>query len=208
MIFMRAIISFLLAFAIQNYPPGFLFNQTTDRILIINSFDAQSIQARKNKKELFAELADSLKYMLQTEFSRKKDREVIVAPEFGSNPTGKDNIYTGLLNKYAASKAIVIKNLNAYFVQTDVEVTKEADGKKRVASYNINADVNYILYDTTGIVKESEIKVWEFFTERNVVSGLLASGPDIVGKSKHAFKIIQKNAEQYRREAESFLQKD
>jgi len=174
--------------------------------LIINSFDAMSIQARKNKKALFGELADSLKTMLKIEFERKQNREVIIVPGLINNPQGKDSVYIELINKYSATQAIVIRNLNAYFVQTDVEVTKEADGKKRVASYNINADISYFLYDTTGIVKESEVKVWEFFTERNVVSGLLASGPDIVGKSKHAFKIVQKNAEQYRRETEPFLQ--
>lgn len=39
-----------------------------------------------------------------------------------------------------------------------------------------------------------------FFTTRNVVSGLLAAGPDVVGKRKQAFKIVQKNAEQFVRE--------
>lgn len=70
----------------------------------------------------------------------------------------------------------------------------------KLASYNINADVTYLLYNNTGLMRKSETKVFEFFTERRVFSGMLAGGPDIVGKSKHAFRIVQKNAEQYLRE--------
>ena len=174
--------------------------QISRKLLIVNSFDANSIQARKNKKALFDDLADSLKYILKLELDRTPGKEIIVIPEFINNPPGNDSIYFDLMNKYSATKAIVIKDLNVYFEQTGVAVTKESDGKKRVASYNINADVTYLLYNNTGLMRKSETKVFEFFTERSVFSGMLAGGPDIVGKSKHAFRIVQKNAEQYLRE--------
>ena len=61
-------------------------------------------------------------------------------------------------------------------------------------------NIRYLLYNNAGMMRKTETKVFEFFTERSVASGLLAGGPDIVGKSKHAFKIVQKNAEQYLRE--------
>lgn len=186
------------------------FSQATDsaivknerpiqRVLIINSFDAQSIKARKNKEALFAELADSLKQMISAEMDTRIPAERIVVPGliiFNDN----DSVYFDLIKKYSATKAIVIKNLNAYFEQTGVQVTKDGNHKDREASYDINGDVDYVLYSESKKIREFHIGVFEFFTTRNVVSGMLAAGPDIVGKYKHAFRIIQKNAEQFVKE--------
>ena len=178
-----------------------------ERILIINSFDAKSIKARKNKEALFAELADSLKQMLYIELDTKIPAERVVIPEF-INSNGNDSVYFDLIKKHSATKAIVIKNVNAYFDQTGVEVTRGSDGKKeRSASYDIVADVEYILYSDTTRLKEFKTKVWKYFTDRSVVSGLLAGGPDIVGKHKHAFKMVQINAEQFVRDLDVYLQK-
>ena len=47
-------------------------------ILIINSFDAMSIKARKNKKELFAELADSLKQLVYHRIDTQYQPQVII----------------------------------------------------------------------------------------------------------------------------------
>jgi len=179
--------------------------QSIERILIINSFDAQSIKARNNKKLLFAEMADSLKQMLYDEMDTKIPAERIVIPEL-INSQGNDSIYFDLIKKHSATKAIVIKDLNAYFNQTRVEVTRDGNHKDREASYDIVSDVDYTLYDDAKKIKEFHTQVWEFFTKRNVVSGLLAAGPDIVGKHKHAFKIVQKNAEQFLREIKYYLE--
>lgn len=179
-----------------------------NRILIINSFDAQALEARKNKKALFGELAESLKQMLKSEISQHISGEIEIVRDFISNSSGNDSIYFELIKKHSATIAIVIKSLNAYFEQTGVEVTKEPDGKKRVASYDIHADVIYHLYNETSLIKKSDIKVWEYFTDRTVISGLLAAGPDIVGKRKHAFKITGKNAEQYISEIRFLLKND
>ena len=188
------------------------FKRETDsaisKIIIINSFDAQLMKARKSKKELFAALADSLKQMLNFELNGRDKTEVIIIPDVIKNPENNDSIYFNLINAYHASKAIVIKTLDAYFEQTGVEVVKEADGKKRTASYNICSSAKYFLYNRTSKVKESETKLCKFFTERNVLSGFLAAGPDIVGKSKYAFKIIQDNAKEYNKEISYYLRND
>lgn len=176
-----------------------------ERIVIINSFDAQSLKARNNKKFLFAELADSLKQMLYANLDLAVPAERIIVPEL-IPPQNNDSIYFDLIRKHAATKAIVIKDLNAYFNQTGVEVTRDGNHKDREASYDIVADVSYILYDPSKKLREFNTQVWEFFTKRNVVSGLLAGGPDIVAKHKHAFKIVQKNAEQFVRDLEVYLQ--
>ena len=133
----------------------------------------------------------------------RNDAVIIVIPELLAD-AGDSTIYL-LMTKHYATRAIVIKKVNAFFNQTDVEVQKEEDGKKRTASYDICAVVNYVYYSKTIKDKESETLQCEFFTTRNVMSGFLAAGPDIVGKSKHAHKIMKKNAEQYLREIHSFL---
>ena len=181
-------------------------DSSVNRILIINSFDAMSMKARKNKKELFAQLADSLKQMLSLRINESRNTRAIVIPGIIIN--SGDSGYYRLINEYQASAAIVISKLDAYFEQTGVEVTKEPDGKKRVASYNICSTVNYSTYNNAEKINESETKVWEFFTTRSVVSGFLAAGPDIVGKSKHAFNIIEKNAGEYLIKNFAYLRND
>ena len=182
-----------------------LKRNSTEKILIINSFNAESMKARKNKQLLFAELSDSLKQMLYNEMDAKIPVERIVIPEL-IILQDNDSVYFELIRKYSATKAIVIKNLNVYFEQTGVEVTRDGNHKDREASYDIDADVDYDLYDESKKIREFHTRVFEFFTTRSVVSGLLAAGPDIVGKRKHAYRIIQKNAQQFVRELKAEIE--
>ena len=199
---MNGIIAFILLLT-----SGGFNHHSHEKILIINSFDAQSINARKNKKLLFAELADSLKQMLYAEMDLRIPAERIVVPEI-INAHGRDSVYFDLIKKHNATKAIVIKNVNAYFNQTGLEVTRGSDGKKeRSASYDIVAEVEYTLYGDTSRLKKFETKVWQYFNDRSVVSGLLAAGPDIVGKHKHAFKIVRENAKEFVKELDVYFQK-
>ncbi|HVE62029.1 MAG TPA: hypothetical protein VNA26_09425, partial [Chitinophagaceae bacterium] len=71
------------------------------------------------------------------------------------------------------------------------------DGKTRTASFDICAVINYQFYYKEAKISDWKTTVCEFFTERSVLSGLLAAGPDIVGKRKHAVKIVRKNAVAY-----------
>ena len=63
---------------IQHYPRTDSLPVNT---LIINSFDAMSMKARKNKKELFRELADSLKQVLYESTPPPNGGMLIVVPE-------------------------------------------------------------------------------------------------------------------------------
>ena len=166
-------------------------------ILIINSFDAMSMEARKNKKELFAELTNRLKQILYDGIQAQGNMRAIVAADLLADTVKRDSSVFSLMKTNNASKAIVIKKVNAYFVQTRVDVVKESDGKKRTAYYDICSTVTYSLYNRNEKTEEREKEECEYFTDRSVVSGLLAAGPDIVGKSKHAFKIVEKNAMEY-----------
>lgn len=140
------------------------------------------------------QLADSLKQILY-EASPAPNGKMIAIPDLIKD-TSESNIHS-LMIQNNASKAIVIKSLDAFFNQTGVEVTREADGKNRTASFDICSFVTYRLYNIGEIAIDSEISTCEFFTKRNVVSGLLAAGPDIVGKKQHAFKIVRKNGLEY-----------
>ena len=169
-----------------------------NRILIINTFDAQSNKYRKNKKELFTELADSLKSVLAVEIKSEGLSEPLIIPTSLSPIFDSKKELDSLLNLYNSNCAIVIKKLDAFFEQTNVNITRNDDGSKsREATYDICADINYSFYKSGEQPYHSQTKNCEHFTTRNVMSGFLAAGPDIVGNSKHAFKIIAKNADQY-----------
>jgi len=142
------------------------------------------------------ELVDSLKQILYEATPPPNGGKLIVIPEL-IRDTGSESIVQTLMVENNAYKAIVIKKMDAFFNQTEVEVTKDTDGKSRTAYYDICANITYCLYNMGTIGKDTEITSCEFFTKRNVVSGLFAAGPDIVGKKKDAFKIVRKNALSY-----------
>jgi hypothetical protein len=127
----------------------------------------------------------------------RKKGEAIIFPELLKEASATDSSILGIMSQTAASKAIVIRNVNVFFEQTAVEVTKEEGGKKREASFDICSFVTYDTYGNMIKMKSSETKICEFFTKRNVVSGLFAGGPDVVGKSKYAFSIVDKNATRF-----------
>jgi hypothetical protein len=167
--------------------------------LIINSFDSDAKKWRKNKKELFNDLSIRIKNTLSEEINRRGFREAVIIEELIENSTGQDSIYFQLMKSKQASGAIVIKDINVWFEQTGVDVVKEGKSKSRTAYYDICSEVSYVLYNQSTFEKENAINRCEYFTERSVMSGLLAAGPDIVGKSKHAFNMVEKNAKEYAR---------
>ncbi len=172
-------------------------NKRTDtsghRVLIINAFDASNMKARNNKKELFAELADSLKQYLRSEMMNFSFIESVVVEELVKDNT--DSMVSSLLLKYNCPGAVVINSLNVYFEQTGVEVTRDNNGKKsREASYDICAEVIYVCYTNSDSRVPLNKRNCMFFTKRSVESGLLAAGPDVVGKSKYTFIAIRQNA--------------
>jgi hypothetical protein len=169
-----------------------------NRVLIINIFDAGANRYRKNKKELFEELADSLKSVLANEIKSEGLSEPVIIPKSESPIFNLKRELDSILNLYKACCAIVIEKLDAFFEQTSVDVSRGDDGSKsRTASYDICAAINYSFYKTGEAPYFSDTKNCEHFTTRHVMSGLLAGGPDIVGKSRDAFKITAKNADLY-----------
>jgi hypothetical protein len=171
--------------------------QLPENIVIINAFDALSLPARKAKKELFRELADSLMQYLRDELHYRKMGEPVILPELLRDTLAIDSLVFDILRQQKAYTAIVIRNLNVHFEQTGVEVTKEPDGKNREASYDICSTVIYDIYSRTAKLKSARTNFCEFFTKRNVLSGLFAAGPDVVGKRKHTYGVVNKNAARF-----------
>jgi len=167
-------------------------------ILVLNSFDAHANKYRKNKKELFAELTDSLKSYLSAKLIFSELGQPVIINDL--MPPVYDTTFKvdSLQNVYKAVFVIAIKKLDVYFEQKGVEVERDSDGSKtRTAFYDICAEVDYVLYKTGDKPYHSKTKNCEYFTKRNVASGLLAGGPDIVGKSKYTYEMIAKNASRY-----------
>ena len=143
----------------------FAKDSIVNRFLIINSFDATSIDARKNKKILFGELADSIKQLLYNKLAPQFKDQVIIYPGLLPQTEKSDSIILSLMADSNASTAIVVKKLDAYFENTGVEVTGEKNDKTRKVSYDICSVITYQLYNSEEKLKETEIRVCDPFTE-------------------------------------------
>jgi hypothetical protein len=172
-------------------------SSNNNKILIINSFDAMSVNARKNKRELFKELTDSLKNYLAKKIKGETNYEPVIIPGI---VYGNDSLVFSLLNDNKTAKAILIRSLEVYFDETGERETTNSDGKPQVTTdYDLCAKVEYTFYNSTEKAKETKIDNCKYFTSRSVKDGhfVLSFGPDIVGKKKHTYGAVEKNAEQY-----------
>lgn len=187
--------------ASQNYLPG---DSNKLKILIINSFDAQSIKARKNKKALFAELVTTLQNDLAAEIRSKTSYEPVVISET-LNGENYDSLLLSLLQKNKTAKTIIIKAFDVWFEQTGVDVTEENGSKTRTAHFDLCSNVSYQLLNGETVFEGKEVKYREYYTHRNVASGFLSVGPDIVGKRKDAVLLMKNNAAAFMQSAAIWL---
>lgn len=170
----------------------------TPRILVVNCYDPAATSYRKNKKELLQDVADSLRLYLVDLINSKNAGKGIISEKRLSGLNENTGWLDSLLVQHQADIVIAILNAEAEFVKTDVDVEIQYDGsKKRTARYDLCTTFNYLLAGKNGSYIERKEHVCEFFTERSVVSGLLAAGPDLVGKSKWVFRSARKNAAVY-----------
>lgn len=163
------------------------------KILLINAFDAMSLKERKNKKELFRDLADSVVNWITNEF-QSKGKQVII-PDSINYTNNFDSTVASLLNKHEAKFAIVIIFLNAWFDLTDVKVEKDFfdKSKNKTAFFDICSTISYKLYNDQGLLKKSDSEMRRFFTSRPTMGSMLSFGPDVVGKRKHVIQILHDN---------------
>lgn len=176
-------------------------------MLIINSFDAMSIKARNNKKELFWDLTENLKGYLSEEIRKQTQFIPITIPGIINKTSTQDSIVYSLMKENNADKAILIWSLDAYFIETESKEERDDDGKPRiVTSYDMCVNNEYTLYGINKILKQSIINNCEYFTSRSVKGRFgISFGPDIVGKRKHTYKVVAYNANRYILDISSLL---
>lgn len=173
-------------------------SDTLPQIIIVSSFDPMSIEARKNKRELFKELTDSLESYLARKMKGQTGQEVIVIP--GIIRGNIDTIVYTLLKENNAVKAILIRSLDVFFDEVGESNTYDSDGKPQITTkYDLCSRVEYVIYKRGERSNESAISNREYFTSRSVKEKrfVIKFGPDIVGKKKHTYGIVEKNAEEF-----------
>jgi hypothetical protein len=168
-------------------------------VLIINSFDAMSTKARMNKRELFRELTDSVKEYLARAIQRQTGKATRVIPGILSKVDKLDSMVYSLMDQYKSSRAILVWTGDVYFREGDSkEVEEYGGGTKTEVSYDMCARYEYTLYYRSRNLELSTVENCEYFTSRSS-SGKFAIrfGPDIVGKKKHTYNIVDNNADKY-----------
>lgn len=189
---MKWLLLLLLVFSEFTITPVASQEDSSRHYLVINSYDAYAIKARKNKEALFAELTDSLKLYLQESPALLQSGEISVFPAMIAD-TSLQHIQL-LMQNAGANRAIVILNLDVYFENTGTHEYYDSDGKrKKIKNYDLCCKVLYGLYDMESARSPILISFCQFFTSRQPTSGLLATGPDIVAKKKYTFPMVKEN---------------
>jgi len=163
------------------------------KILIINTFDVMSLKERKNKKEFFRDLTDSVVKWIADNFQSKGEEVVVLN---ATNYTGDfDSTVISLLHQNDAKLAIVVTFLNVWFDLTHVEVERNYldKSKNKTAFFDICSNISYKLYNDEGLLKKSDSEIRRFFTSRQTMGAMLSFGPDVVGKRKHVIAIMHDN---------------
>ena len=169
------------------------------KIILLNTFDA-TIYKNNNKRELLTGLADTLLAQMARQISGSAG--IDAQPIFGLTPvftTADGGSIIKLMEQHKASHAIVLKELDAYFDQTGVEVTKTQSGKEREAFYDICTNIKYELYDRTQRLESSPIFLRRPHSSRSVVSGLLAAGPSIAKNKDDFYSMAMENKDRFLR---------
>jgi hypothetical protein len=166
------------------------------KVLIINSFDAGTLEARKNKKELFRDLTDSLMQYLSAAIQKRTGDEPVIISQRISGQGNTDSLVLDMIRSQAAGKAVLIRSLEAFFEEAGEREYTNDDGKQKIAiSYDLCTRIGYTLYNTDSVVIRPDIYHCKPFTERSVGAKFsIRFGPDIVGKKKYTYGAVKNNA--------------
>ncbi len=167
------------------------------KILLMNTYDVSPEDYRENKITLFNELLDDVLTTMQNEIRNNTGIETEVVK--GITYESPDSMIN-LMKNYSATHAFSISYLNVSFDQTKVVVTETDKGKIRIAFYDIVSFNNYLYYSSSSEPVEpikTPIRLQRFHSSRNVISGLLAAGPNIVHNCKQAYEITEDNVRLY-----------
>jgi len=176
----------------QNIREDHHSNQETEPkvILLLNTYNIDTIRYRKNKKALFRQFINNLLEGLATELQSNPT----LRPKFftfkTNNECNNDSCIRSLMTQ-RTSYAISLTYFDVYFSQNHVEVEKSTTGSKsKEAYYDLTADMRFSIYKKDSTVEEIAIKENKKHSSRPVVSGLLSTGPNIVSRREDAWNFV------------------
>jgi hypothetical protein len=194
--FMKAFLFFICCFSsLYSFATPDRIDSLPGKVLIINSFDANDNKARDKKQKLMNDLAQLLQQDLYLKIRADHGIETFIVD--GIIKQSNTDSIIAMINSQQATKAVRITFLDVYFEQTHVDVSGTKGNKTRIAYYDICVKATFEFYNRQGRLSESPIERCEFFSHRNVVSGLLAAGPDVVKRKKDAERMILVCAREY-----------
>jgi hypothetical protein len=176
--------------------PPFPVDPSPRRVLVLSTVDLEERGYRSSKEELFAELIDSVK--VEISHLLKDHDQIPCEVLFGSTLVDSAGATVfAQMKQYEASHAIVISFYNVHFLQTEVQVTEDKNGKDKEAYYDIESIVRYQLYNDQVMAMEMPMTTSRYHSHRSVISGLLAAGPNVVKNRDDALSISRENAMKY-----------
>ncbi len=178
--------------------PVYPLNPPPQKILLLNVYNVTKQKFRDNKDVFFKTLIDELLKYAADKIFQKTGIATEVIMGYTDTHEKNDSTVFALLHLNKASHAIVINRFDLFFDQTRVEVTRDNNNQKeRKAFYDIVATIGYALYRSDSLLLQSEKRESKFHSSRNVVSGLLAAGPNIVAQHDDAIAIARTNLQYY-----------
>ena len=178
--------------------PSRSFNPDPTKIVVANAYDVKTASVRDNKEKLFGELINLTVRHASNEINRRSEIPASFVEGIAVPMAQPDSSVKKLMTDHMASHAIIVNSFNASFEQTEVNVTVDDDGSKnRQAMYDIIVDIGYTLHNWSGRQFDTLISARRFHSSRNVLSGLLAAGPNIVANSEDAADGIYANVDMY-----------
>lgn len=169
------------------------------KVLVLNTYDPTPI-SNNNKRALLLSLTDTVVAQMARQISRTAN--LPAEPLYGLTPvftSADQSSIISLMQKHKASHAIVVKEVDAFFDQTNVEVTKTESGKNREAFYDISCNIRYELYNQQGKLESQPVQVRRFHSSRQVISGLLAAGPSMAKNKDHFYALAAENKDRFLR---------
>ena len=163
------------------------------KVLVLNTFDPALYAQRKNKAELVAQLTDTL---IKQTTAQLNGSGLQVVPQYGITTVftnADEGSILSLIKENKATHALVITEVDVYFDQTGVEVTKTQNGKSREAFYDICSRISYALYNESGKIETQTVPLRKAHSSRSVISGVLAAGPALASNKEAFYKLASDN---------------
>lgn len=167
-----------------------------EKVVIANAFDIKSKPFRDSKEEEFKLLIEGAMTHAEQQIKEHSRADAEAMKNDVVPVTGSDSV-RAVIRSAGATHGMFITFFNAFFEQTQVEVTKTDEGKSREAFYDIVVEMKYSLRDMEGLSFDTLISVRKFHSSRSVLSGLLAAGPNIVSNRDDALNGVFFNVDQY-----------